>query len=95
MNGDGLDDLAVGAPGFNQDRGQVVIYGGAASVDNMADFVTINGEDRVGLGASLDMGGDLHESFEGHSFPDLLIGAPGADSSSDEGRVYILLGLGQ
>jgi hypothetical protein len=95
MNGDGLDDLAVGAPGYNQDRGQVVIYAGDAEVDDMAVFVTINGEDQVALGASLDMGGDLHESFEGHSFPDLLIGAPGADSFKGEGRVYILLGLGQ
>jgi hypothetical protein len=84
LTGDGIADLAVGAPGFSSGRGQTCVYGGAPG--SLSLVSTIEGStpfDR--LGTSL-----LTGDFSGEGSPDLAIGAPGR--SAGRGEVSVLLG---
>lgn len=105
FNGDGLDDLAIGAPfdrvgGIN--AGAVnVIYGSADGLaaaddqlwteDSLFPSATSHAGDRFGW--SLAAG-----NFNGDSYGDLAIGAPGVDVVDQEGpelesgAVYVLMG---
>ncbi len=105
LDGDGLDDLAVGAPeadsqdGSDDDVGAVYVFSWAADPDpNAANGIdqavmTLRGE-RPGdrLGSSLAAGGDLDDD----GTEDLVLGAPGWDLvqgvDTQEGMVYLLLG---
>lgn len=99
LNGDGIPDLAIGAPGANGvgfDNGKVYVFFGRASWAGSIDLaqqkadVEILGEalgDRFGASLAIaDLNGDGKN--------DLVIGAPMADGSGlpDAGKVYVLLG---
>lgn len=95
VNGDGLPDLAVGALG--NDRGGS--GAGAAYILEtplpsdadlgMADTIAIGAGAGDGAGADLDGSADLTED----GTPDLVVGAPGNESSgSKRGAVFILNG---
>ncbi len=99
LNGDGIPDLAVGAPGANGvgfDNGKVYVFFGRANWAGSIDLaqqkadVEILGEavgDRFGASLAIaDLNGDGKN--------DLIIGAPMADGSGlpDAGKVYVLLG---
>lgn len=103
FNGDGYDDLALGAPladlGSNFRAGRVgVVYGGRnmlptqpASFLNGANGFRANGaaaDDRAG--SAVTAAGDVN----GDGLADLLIGAPQADPEgrADAGCAYVLLG---
>jgi hypothetical protein len=101
VNGDGLDDVAVGAPeaGFNARAGAgsvYVVYGGSGSGNvDLANLgsggLRIDGAvagDR--LGATVASVGDVN----GDGRPDLAIGAPGATTvgRAGSGAVTVLLG---
>jgi hypothetical protein len=101
VNGDGYDDLVIGAPGANNggtDRGSAyVIYGRPStaatlplsSLDGANGFkvTTVNNSDLLGFG----VGGN--GDFNGDGFDDVLIGAPTNDSFvSNGGAGYLIYG---
>ena len=87
VNGDGYDDLAVGAPGFDSGRGRLQVwYGGASGFGASADFIWDGPLPNLQLGQSLSNAGDVN----GDGVDDLLVGAPGPGNVA--GEVYLLLG---
>ncbi len=87
VNGDGYADLAVGAPGVEQDAGAVRVYHGSpAGLGNPIITSIETGETGARLGASLALAGDV----DGDGYSDLLIGWPGLTSGQfPEGRVTL------
>ncbi len=101
VNGDGFDDVVIGAPGLDQkarsdNGGAHVLFGSPTpdawnvATENFAGF-TIFGErsgDRAGK--SVAAAGDVN----GDGFADVVVGAPGGDSLGREnaGAAYVVLG---
>jgi len=95
LNGDGMDDLVIGAPTANG-AGQVYVFLGRSNLKGVVDLankkadVTISGEAVDDLfGSSLAIG-----DINGDGKDDLIIGAPAADSPNapDSGKVYAVSG---
>jgi hypothetical protein len=93
VNGDGISDMLIGAPGCSSGAGTVYLIFGSVSPtsftlsDSMSQGVSFTGAtpgDEVG--ASVAIGGD----FNGDGKADILIGAPGYSSST--GIVYLIYG---
>lgn len=95
VNGDGLDDYIIGAPGSNGTAGGAyVVFGSFAlnpenelsgmTEDQGFALVGENVGDRAGI--SVGSAGD----FNGDGFDDLLIGAEAADTNN--GRLYVVFG---
>jgi len=107
LNGDGFDDLAIGArkPSFVYDypgTGAVyVVFGKAGGFGNSLDLATVAAgiggfviqAEELGDGASRPSGGG---DIDGDGFDDLLIGASGADGPGNTrnaaGAVYVIFG---
>ncbi|MCF6274234.1 MAG: Ig-like domain-containing protein, partial [Robiginitomaculum sp.] len=107
VNGDGIDDFAVGAPNADAAFGTFsftgetyVIFGNAPGLGASFDLATLNGANGfvinaiasgAGLGHSVTGIGDIN----GDGLADILIGAPSADNSSGvarAGQVYVVYG---
>ena len=106
VNGDGYDDLIIGAqgadPNGDSDAGETyIVYGGASApgTDGVLDLsalngtngFTLNGIDAFDLsGFSVSSAGDVN----GDGYDDLIIGAFGADPNGDSaaGETYIVYG---
>src|SRR5262249_36074544 len=74
VNGDGYDDVAVGAPTIGSDPGHVYLYGGSSggmTFDPLHGDAT-NGGAVDGFGASVAMAGD----YNGDGYADVAVGAP-------------------
>ncbi len=85
VNGDGYDDVIVGAYGYSSGTGRAYIYYGGPSMDNVAD-VTMTGEATGNyFGHSVSTAGDVN----GDGYSDVIVGAYGYSSST--GRAYIYL----
>jgi hypothetical protein len=92
VNGDGYDDLIVGAygatpPGGSYDMGQVYVYFGGPDFDVYPD-VTLNGGHNgmfEGFGFNLAAGGDINRD----GFEDIVVGAV---NYAGCGRVYVYVG---
>ncbi|MBF0460851.1 MAG: FG-GAP repeat protein, partial [Magnetococcales bacterium] len=95
VNGDGLADLIIGAPGTNSNTGSAYVIfgktGGFTATFNLASLDGHNGFRLDGVttgtqaGVAVSSAGDVN----GDGFDDLLIGAPGANGS---GSSYVLFG---
>ena len=86
FNGDGFDDLAVGAPGENAARGAVhVLYGSSRRLtangnqlwSQQQDDITGGAERGNGFGNAVDAA-----DYNGDGFDDLAVGLPGEDGGS-------------
>jgi len=103
VNGDGFDDLIVGAPGAADSNGDrsgssYVVFGkssGFGAVFNVSSLDDTNGFRLDGvttgerLGQSVSGAGDVN----GDGFDDLIVGAPNADPNGrNSGSSYIIFG---
>jgi len=93
VNGDGYDDVIVGAYQNNcggSDSGKVYVYLGSAAGLVTTDPWTATGESEVDyFGYSVASAGDVN----GDSYSDVIVGAYRNDcGGSDSGKVYVYLG---
>ncbi|MEE9340629.1 MAG: ATPase domain-containing protein, partial [Thermoplasmata archaeon] len=91
FNDDGYDDLAVGAPYYNDGDGAVYIYFGSSSgiSDHSPPGVIYHA-----LSSGENFGWNITTGdFDGDGYDDLLVGAPSNDeSSANGGRAYAFYG---
>jgi predicted Fe-Mo cluster-binding NifX family protein len=97
VNGDGYDDIIIGAPGANDKSGKSYIIFGKATRFTDIDLSTLNsaqgfriiGED-VGdrSGTSVSSAGDIN----GDGYDDIIIGAPYKTNIYPDGGSYIIFG---
>jgi hypothetical protein len=102
INGDGVDDLIIGAPfaGLNGDSsGQTyVVFGSKGGFGTQLNLSTLNGTSGFAInginpddqsGNSVSSAGDIN----GDGIDDLIIGAPFADANGDNsGQSYVVFG---
>ncbi|MEP3891412.1 MAG: hypothetical protein ABJN69_13215 [Hellea sp.] len=98
VNGDGFDDILIGATAQSNEGVSYLVFGQAggfsASLDpsthNGTNGIIINGIDaNDGNGGSVSSAGDIN----GDGFDDILIGARGADpNGSGSGESYVIYG---
>ena len=102
VNGDGYDDLIIGARGAGSEAGETyVVYGGASApgTDGVLDLGALDGTNGFTLtgidagdqsGRSVSSAGDVN----GDGYDDLVIGAPYADPGGDgnAGETYVIYG---
>ena len=92
VNGDGFDDLIVGAPYSSPLTGQygrAYLYLGGPAVDAVADVTFVGEGYNNEFGYSVDGAGDV----DGDGFDDVIVGAWSNDAGGvDAGRAYIFLG---
>ncbi|MEH1839593.1 MAG: hypothetical protein V7L20_12670 [Nostoc sp.] len=107
INGDGIDDLIIGAPGpdpngFYNSGQSYVVYGSKGGFDAQFNLSTLNGTNGFAINGSIDApylnktpvssAGDIN----GDGINDLIIGAPGVnvnlDGSHNSGQSYVVFG---
>jgi len=93
VNGDGYDDVIVGAPYHDNgqtDEGRAYVYHGSVSGLSSTPAWTAEGDQEGALfGWSVSSAGDVN----GDGYADVIIGAPYFDNGeTDEGRAYLFYG---
>ncbi len=102
VNGDGFDDLIVGAPDGDDnssDAGEsYVVFGKSSGFSSAIDLSSLNGTTGFrlnGVSSSDDSGESVSSAGDvnGDGFDDLIVGAPdGDDNGSDAGESYVVFG---
>lgn len=106
VNGDGIDDLVIGAPGASANGAEsgsaFVLFGGSEVSGGFSSLFLagLNGQNgfRINgaaagdrLGESVSGVGDINDD----GFDDVIVGAPGADpNGNDSGNSYVIFGRG-
>lgn len=102
LNGDGFDDVAIGAPGddsYGTDSGAAYVIYGAGTFPSVVPVASLSSgssklmgdADSDLLGASVASAGDVNK--DGNA--DLIVGASGTDSNgTDSGSAYVVFGGG-
>lgn len=85
VNGDGYDDVVLGAAGSNSGVGRVLIYRGAANGISTIPSQTLTGSPGSFFGCSVSSG-----DFNRDGYSDLVIGA--SDYNEYRGAVYVFSG---
>jgi len=90
FDGDGRDDLAVGAPGYDNDKGAVaILYGNYEALFYGEDIFA--GKDGERFGSAL-----ARADFDANGIYDLVVGSPGAGVGSSQpdysGKVTVFYG---
>jgi hypothetical protein len=93
VNGDGYDDLIVGAPLYdnspNNEGAAFAFHGSAGGLSSVASWSAEGGQFNGEFAASVSCAGDTNDD----GFDDVIVGAPKISSgSSDEGAAYVYLG---
>ncbi|HMQ68348.1 MAG TPA: integrin alpha, partial [Ignavibacteria bacterium] len=86
VNGDGYDDIIIGAYGYSANTGRAYIYYGGQNMNTTADVVMTGASTSNYFGYSVSSAGDVN----GDGYSDVIVGAYGY--SSNTGRVYIYFG---
>ena len=86
VNGDGFDDIIIGAPGYSTNTGRAYIYFGGSNMNVIADVVLTGVAVNYYFGSSVSSAGDVN----GDGYSDVIVGAYGY--SSNAGRAYIYYG---
>src|SRR5207247_1374456 len=99
VNGDGFDDVIVGAPGYSgsaEEEGAAFLWYGsstdpkrpAGSMSNF-DWMVTGGQAHARFGFSVASAGDVN----GDGYADVIIGAPQYSNGQErEGRAFLYLG---
>jgi hypothetical protein len=92
VNGDGYDDVVVGAPEFDSgliNTGRALVYlGSSTGLATTPAWVEDIDEESALLGASVGGAGDVN----GDGYDDVIVGAPFAGGESFLGAAYVYLG---
>ncbi|MCP3975558.1 MAG: hypothetical protein GY720_13820, partial [bacterium] len=93
VNGDGYDDVIVGAPKYDNgetDEGRATVYHGATGgLDTTAAWTVESDQASAGFGGSVGTAGDV----DGDGYDDVIVGASGYDNGeTDEGQIYVYNG---
>ncbi len=93
VNGDGYDDVIVGAPhsSFGEiEEGAVAVYHGSATgLSPVPNWTAQSNQVMASFGRSVSTAGDVN----GDGFADVIVGAPTSDfDQTDEGAVAVYLG---
>ena len=95
MNGDGYDDLIIGAPPYSNgqfEEGAVAILYGSASPDSTPALWIESNQASAWFGYSVSGAGDVN----GDGYGDVLVGAPFYTSGTGyEGRAFVYLRIGE
>ncbi len=101
VNGDGYDDIRIGAPGLDSsDAGQTyIVFGQSGSYGtelNLGDLDGTNGFVILGDLAQSFLGysGSGIGDFNGDGFDDILVSAPASNLGSEAGAAYVIYGHG-
>ncbi len=86
VNGDGYDDVIIGAPAHTSFRGRAYIYFGGSPMNSGLDVTFIGAASNNFFGSSVSTAGDVN----GDGYSDVIVGANG--NSSNRGRAYLYLG---
>ncbi|HMS64667.1 MAG TPA: FG-GAP-like repeat-containing protein [Ignavibacteria bacterium] len=86
VNGDGFDDMIVGASNYSSNTGRAYIYFGGVFMDNAADVILTGGAVNNYFGGSVSSAGDVN----GDGYDDVIAGA--SAYSTNTGRAYIYFG---
>lgn len=94
INGDGYDDVVVGAAGYDNgqtDEGAVFVYYGSSRGINPTTYTLLEGNvANRQFGTAVSGGGDVNDD----GFDDIVVGIPAysADSTNSKGAVFVFYG---
>jgi hypothetical protein len=87
VDGDGYDDIIVGAPFYSGNKGRVYIYFGNDAHPSTADVTITGGATGDKFGSSVAGAG----LYDDDAIDDVVIGATGAGANG-EGKIYVFVG---